>query len=29
MNDLAVDYGCSRLEIEEAVRCELPLQAAA
>lgn len=29
MEDLANDYGCSRLEIEEAVRCELPLTAAA
>jgi uncharacterized protein (DUF433 family) len=29
MDDLALDYGCSRLEIEEAVRCELPLRAAA
>lgn len=29
MDDLALDYGCSRLEIEEAVRCELPVKAAA
>lgn len=29
IDDLALDYGCSRLEIEEAVRCELPIQAAA
>jgi len=29
MDDLALDYGCSRLEIEEAVRCELPIKAAA
>ncbi len=29
MDDLALDYGCTRLEIEEAVRCELPLKAAA
>ncbi|MEX2174701.1 MAG: DUF433 domain-containing protein [Pirellulaceae bacterium] len=29
MDDLALDYGCTRLEIEEAVRCELPIKAAA
>jgi uncharacterized protein (DUF433 family) len=29
MDDLALDYGCTRLDIEEAVRCELPLKAAA
>ncbi len=29
MDDLALDYGCNRLEIEEAVRCELPINAAA
>lgn len=29
IDDLALDYGCSRLEIEEAVRCELPLKTAA
>lgn len=29
IDDLALDYGCARLEIEEAVRCELPLKAAA
>jgi uncharacterized protein (DUF433 family) len=29
IDDLALDYGCSRLEIEEAVRCELPIKAAA
>lgn len=29
MDDLAQDYGCSRQEIEEAVRCELPIRAAA
>jgi uncharacterized protein (DUF433 family) len=29
IDELAEDYGCTRLEIEEAVRCELPLPAAA
>jgi uncharacterized protein (DUF433 family) len=29
MDVLALDYGCTRDEIEEAVRCELPLKAAA
>jgi len=29
IDDLALDYGCSRPEIEEAVRCELPTKAAA
>lgn len=29
IEDLALDYGCSRLEIEEGVRCELRLEAAA
>lgn len=29
MDDLALDYGCTRLEIEEAVRCELPINTAA
>jgi uncharacterized protein (DUF433 family) len=29
IDDLALDYGCSRLEIEEAVRCELPIKTAA
>lgn len=29
MDDLALDYGCTRLEIEEAVRCELPIKTAA
>jgi uncharacterized protein (DUF433 family) len=29
IDDLAQDYGCERLEIEEAVRCELPIKAAA
>jgi uncharacterized protein (DUF433 family) len=29
IDDLAQDYGCTRLEIEEAVRCELPVKAAA
>jgi uncharacterized protein (DUF433 family) len=28
MDDLADDYGCQRFEIEEAVRCELALEAA-
>jgi uncharacterized protein (DUF433 family) len=28
IDELAEDYGCARLEIEEAVRCELGLQAA-
>lgn len=29
MDELALDYACTRLEIEEAVRCELPIKAAA
>jgi len=29
IDDLTADYGCTRLEIEEAVRCELALKAAA
>lgn len=29
IDDLALDYGCSRLEIEEAVRCELHISTAA
>ena len=29
IDDLALDYGCSRLDIEEGVRCELRLEAAA
>jgi len=29
IDDLAQDYGCTRLEIEEGVRCELRIQAAA
>ena len=29
IDDFAQDYGCSRLEIEEGVRCELRLDAAA
>ena len=29
IDDLAQDYGCSRLEIEEGVRCELRVEAAA
>ena len=28
MEELADDYGLKRLEIEEAIRCELPLEAA-